>query len=118
MKRSRTRGLVSGHGEGRAFTLVELITAMALLTVLLVLLVALTDSAGKAWTQGTSRVDTYLSARSALEIMGRELTPAVVDTRMQFVHLPGENLAKAGAQNVAPGSSALLWMAPLGERGQ
>jgi prepilin-type N-terminal cleavage/methylation domain-containing protein len=102
----------------RGFTVIELITAMALLSVLLIMLASITDSAGKAWAQGRSRVDTFQSARSALEIMGRELTPAIVDTRMQFVHLPGEVLSETGAENVAPNSPALLWMAPLGDNGQ
>ena len=84
-----------------AFTLIELLAAISLLSVLLLILASVTESAGSAWRLGRSRVDTFQSARSALEIMARELTPAVVDTRMQFVVAPGKLLTDAGALGVA-----------------
>jgi type II secretory pathway pseudopilin PulG len=100
-----------------AFTLVELLVSMALLTFIMLILAGVTESAGRAWREGQSRTETFQSARTALEIVSREITPAVVDTRMQFVLAPGDLLSRAGAKNVAPNSSALLWMAPLGEEG-
>ena len=100
-----------------AFTLIELLVSIALLSLLLLILAAVTESASRAWREGQSRTETYQSARTALEIMARELTPAVVDTRMQFVVAPGSLLTKAGAQHVAPDSPVMLWMAPLGEEG-
>lgn len=102
----------------RAFTLVELMVSVSLLAFLLFVLNAVTDSARGAWSDGKRRVETFQSARTALEIMSREITPAVVDTRMQFVIAPGELLTQAGAQNVAPETPALLWLAPLGEDGE
>ncbi|MEI9898638.1 MAG: prepilin-type N-terminal cleavage/methylation domain-containing protein [Chthoniobacter sp.] len=100
-----------------AFTLVELLVSVALLTFLMLILVSITDSAGRAWREGQNRTEAFQSARTALEIVTRELTPAVVDTRMQFVVAPGTILTDAGATNVAPNSPAMLWMAPLGTDG-
>jgi hypothetical protein len=91
---------------------------MALLSFLLLMLSSITDSARHAWTDGKRRAETFQSARTALEVMAREITPAIVDTRMQFVIAPGELLTSAGAQNVAPETPAILWMAPLGENGE
>lgn len=101
-----------------AFTLVELMVSIALLSFLLLVLSGVTESARAAWTNGKRRVETFQNARAALEVMAREITPAVVDTRMQFVMAPGELLARAGALNVAEEAPALLWMAPLGENGE
>jgi type II secretory pathway pseudopilin PulG len=100
-----------------AFTLVELLVSMALLTFLMLVLAGVTESASRAWREGQSRTETFQSARTSLEIVARELAPAIVDTRMQFVVAPGSILTDAGAANVAPNTPALLWMAPLGEQG-
>ena len=91
---------------------------MALLSFLLLMLSGITDSARRAWNDGKRRAETFQSARTALEVMAREITPAIVDTRMQFVIAPGELLTSAGAQNVVPEAPAILWMAPLGENGE
>jgi prepilin-type N-terminal cleavage/methylation domain-containing protein len=101
----------------RAFTLVELLVSIALLSFLLLILASVTDSATRAWRDSQNHTDTLQSARTSLEILARELGPAVVDTRMQFVVAPGDILTKVGAQHVAPESPVLLWMAPLGEQG-
>jgi prepilin-type N-terminal cleavage/methylation domain-containing protein len=99
------------------FTLVELLVSLALLTFLMLVLGSVTESASRAWRDGQNRTETFQSARTSLEIVARELSPAVVDTRMQFVLAPSTILSAAGAKNVAPQSPALLWMAPLGENG-
>jgi prepilin-type N-terminal cleavage/methylation domain-containing protein len=99
------------------FTLVELLISMTVMTFLLLVLSEVTGAASRAWRIGQSRTDTFQSSRTALEIIARELTPAVVDTRMQFVVAPASILANAGAPNVASGSPAILWMAPIGTEG-
>lgn len=106
-----------GHGSRvvSAFTLVELLVSAALLSFIMLILAAVTESASRAWREGQGRTETFQSARTALEIVTREITPAIVDTRMQFVVAPGDLLSRAGAPNVAPNSPAILWMAPLGD---
>jgi hypothetical protein len=94
-----------------------MLVSVALLSFLMLLLTQITDSTARAWRQGESRAETFQSARGSLELLGRELTPAVVDTRMQFVIAPASILTSAGAQNVAPNSPTILWMAPLGSDG-
>ena len=103
--------------QNSAFSLIELMTAFSVLAVLMVILVGALEPVSKTWTESERRVQTYQRARGALELMARELTPAVVDTRMQFVVAPGEMLTEAGALNVVPDSPALFWMAPLGKNG-
>ena len=105
-----------------ALTLTELLVSMGLLTFLMLILSSATESAGKAWREGQSRTDTYQSARTALELMARELGSAVVDTRMQFIIGPSKILADCVrktdedlADKFAPGAPVALWMAPLGK---
>lgn len=90
---------------------------MGLLGFLLLMLISVTDTASRAWRDGQSRAETFQSGRTALELLARELAPAVVDTRLQFVVGPGRLLADGGAAKVAPESPAILWMSPLGEAG-
>jgi prepilin-type N-terminal cleavage/methylation domain-containing protein len=63
-----------------AFTLIELMASMAILGVMTFLLFSAFDQTSKAWLQGESRVETYSSARAALDYMSRELAQAVVNT--------------------------------------
>lgn len=105
------------HLSRRAFTLVEMLVAVSLVTYLMIILFSATDAASRAWRDGQARTDAYQNGRTTLEIMAREITPAVVDTRMQFVVAPGKIIANAGAPLVDPKAPALLWMAPLGEDG-
>ncbi len=95
----------------------EVTVSVALLTFLMLMLAQMTDTTSRVWRQGASRVEAYQSARASLEGLGRELAPALVDSRMQFAVGPGDLLTTAGAHNVAPGSPAVLWMAPLGTEG-
>lgn len=100
------------------FSVVELLVAFTVLSVLMTILLAAVPSVTSTWIESERRIETYQRARGALELLTRELTPAVVDTRMQFVVLPGEELESAGAGNLAPLSPALFWMAPLGRNGE
>jgi type II secretory pathway pseudopilin PulG len=117
------RGFQTGRSDksassmNEAFSIVEMIVAFSVMAVLMSILLAAVPPVTSTWIESGRRIETYQRARGALEMITRELTPAVVDTRMQFIVLPGEELADAGAENVAPLSPALLWMAPLGESG-
>lgn len=102
----------------RGFSLVELLVAFSVLSILMAILLGAVPSVTSTWIESERRIETYQRARGALELMTRELTPAVVDTRMQFIVMPGDQLVGAGAETVAPGSPALFWMAPLGQGGE
>lgn len=99
------------------FTLVEMMVSITLLAALLLILNTVTGAAGRAWREGQNHTDTFQTARTSLEIVSRELAPAVVDTRMQFVVAPASILTDRGATDVVASSNTLLWMAPLAEKG-
>src|SRR5690606_97383 len=82
-----------------------------------IVLTSFTDAAHRAWRQGQNHTEAFQSARTSLEIMARELNPAVVDTRLQFVIGPPSILSSVGVTNIAPNTPVMLWMSPLGSKG-
>ncbi|MEM9479381.1 MAG: prepilin-type N-terminal cleavage/methylation domain-containing protein [Verrucomicrobiota bacterium] len=104
-----------------AFTLVELITSMAIFSVMLLILTSMTGTVINTWTASETKVDTVQNARGALELITREMTPAVIDTRMQYVIMPGDAFVRDGSLagvNIVEDAQVALWMAPLGEDGE
>lgn len=73
-----------------AFTLVELLVALAITVVLVLALTSVVAATLGAWTQGRNRLDTYSNARQVLGRLGDELkgaraNPAVSESQIQFV---------------------------------
>lgn len=100
------------------FSIIELLVAMSILGVIMAILFGLLSTVSSTFftTEGKVRADER--GRAVLELMTREVTPAVIDTRMQFAILPAEKLADRGALDIAPNSPAMLWLAPLGPAGE
>jgi prepilin-type N-terminal cleavage/methylation domain-containing protein len=99
------------------FTLLELLIAMAVFSIILLVLMSMTDTASNAWTRSEERVESAQSARATLELLSREMTPATIDTCQQFVVMPAETLSQCGAQGAVEHSQVAFWMAPLGKDG-
>lgn len=62
----------------RAFTLVELLVAMAVTSLLIALLLGVVSSVLNVWNQGRNRLDTFATARNVLGRISDEITAAVV----------------------------------------
>lgn len=84
---------------------------------LMLILLGALSSVSKFFLDSEKKVQSMDGGRSSLELLTRELAPAVVDTRMQLVVIPGETLQSCGATEIAPQSPAIIWMAPLGKSG-
>lgn len=67
-----------------AFTLMELLVAIAITSLLVVLLAKMGESAGSAWKRGAAQAESYSTARGAISIIGRELEGAVIDLDIGF----------------------------------
>jgi prepilin-type N-terminal cleavage/methylation domain-containing protein len=75
------------------FSLVELLTAMAVLAILSLLLLGISNQVGNTWASGQSANQNRTKARAALEFIGRELQAAFLspdssDSSLQFVINP------------------------------
>jgi hypothetical protein len=79
------------------------------------------DLAGRSWTDSEERVEASQSARSALELITREMAPATIDTCEQYVVLKGVRLTLPVEHPFDPyavkTAQAAFWMAPLGKDG-
>ncbi len=71
------------HPEG--FTLLELMTALAITSMLVVMLFAAFNQASRAWTTAENRVETFTQARAALDFMAKELSQAIVTPNITFL---------------------------------
>lgn len=68
----------------RGFSLVELTAAMAVFSLIMVLLFSLTSEAGKAWKYASSKIETFAEARDAFENMNRRLAQATLNTYWDY----------------------------------
>jgi prepilin-type N-terminal cleavage/methylation domain-containing protein len=66
------------------FTLIELVTSMAILGLMMVVLFSVFDQVNKAWLQGENRVETFTDARAVLDLMSRELSQAIATNNITF----------------------------------
>ena len=64
-----------------AFTLIELLAAMAVLSIMMLMFANIFSSSGKAWTSGTRRTEQNMNGRAVLEYMGKEIGQAKRDGR-------------------------------------
>lgn len=65
-------------GKSRSFTLVELMAAMAVLSLLMVALVGMLDQAMRGWRQAQKGIDGRREARAALQMLQRDLGGLVI----------------------------------------
>ena len=77
--RKRPRGGTTG------FSLVEVLAAMTVLSVMVLLVSRLFTDSTNAWKAGMSRAENCLNARTSLEFMSRELSQALADDILTLV---------------------------------
>lgn len=64
----------------RGFSLIELLTAMGILSVLMLLLTIILDSIQRSWTDSESRISQFREARVAFDLMTKNISQATVNT--------------------------------------
>lgn len=92
-----------------AFTLVEILVAVAILALLVVLLASLLGGVNRAWISGEQQVETFQDGRAILDLMSRDLAQAIISPSLQMVqnaNLPSTASERGGASN-------LFWQANL-----
>lgn len=97
----------SGH---KGFTLVELLIAMTILSLMVVLTASLLSSVSQAWISGQQQVETFQDGRAILNLIARDLSQAVISPRLQFIQNSGNlnGLLTAPASQVG-NSEGLFW---------
>lgn len=112
-----------------AFTLVELLVSMAVLTVLMLILLSMTSATQKTWTYTTGKVEQFREAREAFESLTRRLSQATLNTywdydnpttptkylrqsELRFISGPG--LAGSATTTPPRPTHSIFFQAPLG----
>ena len=70
-----------------AFTILELLVAMAVFSLLIVMLMGMVDSASKLWRENENRVDSYREARAAMSIISHDLRNALAGTNLNYIRI-------------------------------
>jgi prepilin-type N-terminal cleavage/methylation domain-containing protein len=100
----------------RAFTLVELLIATAILSVLVLLLTSLLSGVNRAWVSGEQQVSEFQDGRAICELISRELSQAVVSQNLQLVENPslppGLNPGESDPARQRANSDSIFWQAP------
>jgi prepilin-type N-terminal cleavage/methylation domain-containing protein len=97
----------------RAFTLVEMLVALAITSLLVVLLVNVVSAALAVWEQGRNQIDTFANARQVLGRIADEISGAIASPLPQAVEF-SENLTsiRGSTSPVAKTSENVFFVAP------
>jgi len=122
----------------RGFSLVELLVSLAIVSIVMLLLVSMTDMTRRAWVTSTAKVEQFRDAREAFESMTRRLSQATLNTYWDYHYdtttqtpdryirqselrfLSGQgasllpSLTDAGGNPLTVTSHAVFFQAPLG----
>jgi prepilin-type N-terminal cleavage/methylation domain-containing protein len=91
------------------FTLVEVLIATAILSLLVILLASLVSAVNRAWISGEQQVSEFQDGRAVLELISRELSQAIISPRLQLVQNP---VMPAGLK-LRANSDTIFWQAPI-----
>ncbi len=120
--RSREAGAADARAMGRrAFTILELLVAMAVLLVIVLAVAGLAAGASRIWVQSERNTEQFQNGRAILELISRELAQAGNNSRLQLVDSPGgipwPTTGTEPHQAIVDGggmsTSSLFWQAPV-----
>lgn len=74
-------------GRYRAFTLLEMLVSMTVLSLLLLVLLSMVDGSTKLWRQSENSVDSYREARAAVNMLASDLASIAVTTNTNLFQL-------------------------------
>ena len=81
----KTRACLHGaKRRGRAFTLVELLLAMVILSLVTLVLVSMVNQTGSLWRRTTSKIEEFREARTGYESLTRCLSQATLNTYWDY----------------------------------
>lgn len=98
-----------GERKIRAFSLIELMVSMAILTVLIVVLMSMVDGATRLWRHSENRVDSYREARAAINMIADDMNSVLISTNTIFFLLDYNDKLPSTA-STAPTASSIFFL--------
>jgi uncharacterized protein (TIGR02599 family) len=86
----------------RAFTLVEVLVASAVLLILMVILANMVSLTSSTWTRTKRSVEQFQQARTAFEVVARRLSEASLNTYLDYQDASGNVRTEANSRNFTP----------------
>lgn len=77
-----------------AFTLVELLVSMTILTLMLVILLQMTGQTSRTWRNGAAKAEQFSEARKAFETMTGRIASATLNTYWDYAYDPNRSTTK------------------------
>jgi uncharacterized protein (TIGR02599 family) len=87
-----------------AFTLVEVLLSTAVLSLLVIVLVSITNQTAATWRYTTGKIEQFSGARDAFESLTRQIGQATLNTRYDYFNSSGEARTQDNAANFVPKS--------------
>src|SRR5437016_1016458 len=100
-----------------AFTLVELLVALAMTSILAVLLISVVSAALNVWQQGRNQIDTFSNARQTLGRIADEIKGAVAGTNQIEFSENLSSLKDPSDPDPQPPSENIFFVAPYPNSG-
>ncbi len=95
-----------------AFTLLEVMVSMTILSILIVLLLSMVNAASQLWRDSENRVDSYREARAALNVIASDLESIFPSTNTNFFALDPRGLPATAAPKTVASSVFFLSALP------
>jgi len=86
-----------GTRSGRGFTLVELLVAMAVLALMLVMMLKVTDLTSTTVTRSSAKIDAFAAGRASFDILNQRLSQARLNTFWDYYNAAGQVRSAANA---------------------
>jgi len=97
-----TSSTPASESNRAAFTLVEMLVAMVLFAMIMLVILAITQTTGNAWRDSRSKVDAFQGARQAFEKMTRSLSQATLNTYYDYFDASGARRTEANRLSFTP----------------
>lgn len=85
-----------------AFTLIEMLAAVAILAMILAVIFGITQQTGNAWRSTNSKIDAFQSARAAFDSLAQALGQATLNVYYDYYDASGNRRSAANAATFVP----------------
>ena len=94
----------SARPPSKGFTIIELLAAVAIMTVILTVIFGITQQTGNAWRSTSAKIDAFQGARAAFENISQTLGQATLNVYYDYYDSQGQRRTAANAATFTPGS--------------